>query len=115
MPVKFYMDVHIPRSITNGLRRLNVDVLTAQEDKAITLPDNRLLTRATQLGRTLYSQDDDLLAEAARRLKAKNSFSGVIYSHQLNSPIGKIVQDMELIAKACEAVEMQNQIVFLPF
>ena len=30
-PIKFYMDEHIPKAVTEGLRRRGVDVLTAQE------------------------------------------------------------------------------------
>jgi hypothetical protein len=41
-----------------------VDVLTCQEDGITTWADDRLLERATQLGRVLFSQDDDLLAIA---------------------------------------------------
>ena len=32
MPVALYMDQHIPRAITFGLRARGVDVLTTQED-----------------------------------------------------------------------------------
>ena len=34
MAIKLYMDVHIPKAITIGLRLRNVDVITAQEDGA---------------------------------------------------------------------------------
>jgi hypothetical protein len=40
MLVALYADVHIPRAITSGLRRLGVNVLTAQEDGAATLSDS---------------------------------------------------------------------------
>jgi len=43
MSIGLYMDVHIPKAITIGLRLRGVDVLTAQEDGAITLPDADLL------------------------------------------------------------------------
>ncbi len=62
------MDVHIRRAVTSALRLRSVDVLTAQEDGAAELDDYRLLERATELGRVLVSQDDDLLREGARRL-----------------------------------------------
>ena len=42
MPIALYMDVHIPRAITTGLRLLDVDVITAQEDKANNLSDLEL-------------------------------------------------------------------------
>ena len=32
MPLALYMDQHVPRAITTGLRLRNVDVLTAFED-----------------------------------------------------------------------------------
>ncbi len=78
MPLALYMGVHIPRAITNGLRRRGVDVLTAQEDGTAELDDPPLLDRATELNRPLYTQDDDLLAEARRRQRTDETFSGVI-------------------------------------
>ncbi len=115
MAVGIYMDVHIPRAITNGLRLRGVDVLTAQEDGTITLIDSKLLDRATELGRILYSQDDDLLVEANCRLQENINFSGVIYSHQLSSPIGRCVEDLEIIAKSLESEDVANCIEFIPF
>jgi hypothetical protein len=55
------MDVHVKAAITAGLRQRGIDVLTAQEDGANRLDDDRLLERATALQRVLFSQDDDLL------------------------------------------------------
>jgi hypothetical protein len=115
MPIGFYMDVHIPKAITIGLRLRAIDVLTAQEDGATTLSDADLLDRATEPGRTLYSHDDDLLAEAHTRLSLGKNFAGVIYSHQLTSPIGHCIEDLEIIAKICEPIDMLNQIEFIPF
>lgn len=40
MSVQLYMDVHVPRAITNGLRKRGVNVITAQEDNAATLSAN---------------------------------------------------------------------------
>lgn len=109
------MDVHIPRAITNGLRLRGVDVLTAREDGTNTLPDAKLLDRATDLGRILYSQDDDLLVEADKRLEKEIEFSGVVYSHQLNSPIGRCIEDLEIIAKTLMPEEIANRIEFIPY
>ena len=33
MSIALYIDENVPRSITDGLRRRGVDVLTAQEDR----------------------------------------------------------------------------------
>jgi hypothetical protein len=73
-----------------------------------------LLKRAHALGRALFTQDDDLLEEAAKCQRAGTPFSGVIYGHQLRLTIGVCVQDLEIIAKSGEAKEVENQIIFLP-
>ena len=67
--ISIYMNQHVPRAITEGLRLRGVDVLTAFEDEAGEMGDTELLDRATKLGRVLFTQDDDLLSEAATRLK----------------------------------------------
>src|SRR5690606_34734549 len=112
--IALYMDVHVHRAITVGLRLRGVDVLTAQEDGYRTASDERLLERATELQRVLFTQDDDLLAEAKRRQEAGVAFAGVIYAHQLHITIGRCVHDLELKAKAGEPEEMAGRVEFLP-
>jgi predicted nuclease of predicted toxin-antitoxin system len=72
--VRLYMDVHVRRAVTEGLRLRKVDVLTAQDDESAKLDDPELLDRATELGRILFSQDDDLLREAKRRQQSGELF-----------------------------------------
>jgi hypothetical protein len=114
MGIKLYMDVHVRREITDGLRTRKVNVLTAQEDGAAELNDPMLLDRSTSLGRVLFSQDDDLLREAARRQKIGERFAGVIYAHQLNITVGQCVDDLELIATATEPEEWSEHVMYLP-
>lgn len=96
------------------MRLRGVDVLTAQEDGAAELGDDQLLDRATQLGRVLISQDEDLLREGVRRLSGKIDFSGIIYSHQLRITIGQMVEDLELIASATSLDDWRSRIEYLP-
>ena len=56
MPIRLYMDQHMPRAITIGLRLRGVDVLTAFDDGASQFDDAALLDRAGELGRVLFSQ-----------------------------------------------------------
>lgn len=114
MSVKLYMDVHVRRAVTNGLRLRGVSVLTAQEDGTARLDDPSLLDRATELGHLLFTHDDDLLREAARRQQASEAFAGVVYAHQLNITIGQCIDDLELTAKTTEPEEWQNRIMYLP-
>lgn len=114
MPIKLYMNQHVARSITEGLRLRGIDVITAQEDGASRMDDDELLTRASELERTLFTRDDDLLAEGAKRQKEGVSFEGVIYDHQLRVSIGICIRDLEIIAKAGEPYDLRNQVIFLP-
>lgn len=108
------MDQHIPRAITVGLRLRSIDVITAFEDKASEMSDSDLLNRATELRRVLFTQDDDLLSEAAKRQKNSIHFQGLIYAHQLRVSIGACVNDLDIIVKAAEPDELVNEVIFLP-
>jgi hypothetical protein len=108
------MDVHVPRPITRGLRRRGVDVLTAQEDGTDRLEDGDLLNRAMEVGRILFSQDEDLLIEAARRQREGISFGGVIYAPQIALSIGQSIDDLELLAKAAVREDFTNLVQYLP-
>ena len=114
MSIRLYMDVHVRRAITVGLRLRGVDVLTAQEDGSATLPDDQLLDRATDLGRVLFSQDRDLLREAAQRQQEGRYFVGVVYAHQLRIFVGRCIKDLELIAEVNEPDDFENMVEFLP-
>ena len=99
MSLGIYMDVHVPAAITRGLRRRNVEVLTAQEDGTAKLDDPALINRALALGRILFSRDEDMLAEATRRLRAGEIFATIVYAHQLQVSIGQCIADLEMVAK----------------
>ena len=114
MAIALYMNTHVPRAITVGLRLRGIDVLTAQDDNAANLSDSELLDRAQTLQRVLFSFDDDLLAIATQRQRGGIPFTGVIYAHPLRSSIGACIRDLEIIAKAGEAEDLANRVEFLP-
>lgn len=114
MSLPLYMDENVARAITAGLRLRGLDVITVQDDGRRRLPDPQVMERATELGRLLFSQDDDLLAEAHRRQAEGIRFSGLVYAHPMHVTIGECVRDLELIAKAAEPGELENRVEFLP-
>lgn len=114
MSIKVYMDVHVRRAITVGLRLRGVDVVTAQEDEATRLPDPELLDRATALDRVLFSQDSDLLRVASSRQRRRQHFSGLIYAHQLFTTIGQCIDDLELLATVNEPADFTDRVEYLP-
>jgi len=114
LSLAFYMDVHFPRAVTTALRLRSISVLTAQEDGAAQMDDCGLLRRATEPGRILVSQDEDLLRKGARLLSEGGIFSGIIYAHQLRVTIGQIVEDLVLIATATSVEEWLGKVEYLP-
>ena len=99
MPLAFYMDHHVPRAITLGLRLREVAVLTAYEDGTSETDDAALLDRANELGRVLFTRDDDLLAEAVKRQRERISFHGVVHAHQLRVSIGGAYKIWKLLLR----------------
>lgn len=114
MSLRRHMDANVPRAIAEGLRLRGVDVLTAQEDGAGTSSDPALMDRVTSLGWVLFSQDHDLLAEAAKRQREGLPFSGLVYSHQTRLGIGECIRELELLAKACNPEEFANRVEYFP-
>lgn len=114
MSLAFYMDVHVPYPVTSALLARNVDVLTAQWDDTTRWNDAALLDRAGALGRVMVSQDEDLLAEAARRQREARPFAGLVYAHQRGITVARLIEDLELMAGALESAEIVNRVEFLP-
>ena len=112
--ISLYMDEHVPRAITTGLRLRGIDVLTVQEDNFSGRSDPELLDRAVQLKRTIFTYDDDFLVEATKRQRNGQLFYGLIYAHHLRVSIGSCIKELELLAKSGEVEEIKNQTIFLP-
>ena len=114
MSVAFYFDHHVRAAIASGLRQRGVDVLRAQDDGHAKADDPAILQRATELGRVVFTHDDDFLAIADEWQEIGRSFSGVIYVHQLKLTVGRAVADLEIIAKAGDPEDYRNRVEYLP-
>lgn len=111
--VTFYADENFDGKISNALKRLDVDVLTIQEDGRSGLaPDSLVMDRATELNRVLLTHDKDLLIEANRRNKEEIHFSGVVFMAQDDGRRGYYIDELEIIAKASESEEYANQVEY---
>ena len=73
-----------------------------------------MLDRSGELGRVLFSQDEDLLIEAARRQRECLHFAGVIYAPQLELSVGQFIEELGILAKAGLPADFVNRIQYLP-
>jgi hypothetical protein len=89
-------------------------VLTSQEDGTREVNDTVLLQRATDLGRLLFSQDQDLLRIASQWQSTGRSFTGLVFTTQQDTSIGQCIEDLELLAQCCTENEVTSQVIFLP-
>jgi predicted nuclease of predicted toxin-antitoxin system len=112
--IPIYMDEHVPAAVTRGLRLRGVGVLTVQEDGTDGWLDPRLLDRARELGRVVFTQDKDFLIEATRRQRLGEPFGGVIYIHQWDLLVGRCIADLELLAQAGNPEDFADQVWYLP-
>jgi predicted nuclease of predicted toxin-antitoxin system len=106
--IAFYLDEHVPRAVTGGLRRRGVDALTAQEAGLQGANDEEHLAFALREGRVTFTQDADFL----RLHAAGRSHPGIVYVPQ-QAPIGAIVRGLMLIYEVLSPEDMTGHVEFL--
>jgi hypothetical protein len=114
MPLALYMDVHAPIVVTESLRRRGLDILTSQEDGTATQDDEALLGRANELGRVLFSQDQDFLHIAAGWQRTNRTFVGLVFAAQQGVSLGRLADDLELLLTCCAPDELRDRVTYLP-
>jgi hypothetical protein len=106
--IAFYMDEHVPRAVTEGLRRRGVDVLTAQEAGMRGAEDQEHVAAALRAGRTIFTQDADFL-----RLHTDGCLhAGIIYAPQ-RTPIGAVVYGLMLVHGVLSPQDMRGRLEFI--
>ena len=106
--IKFYMDEHVPKAVTEGLRRRGVDVMTVQALGLLAAIDARHLERAAQDGRVVFTQDADFL-----RLHASGfPHRSIVYAHQQTS-ISHMLRSLMLLHDLLTPEDMVLHVEFL--
>ena len=108
------MDHNVPGPITAGGRLRDVDCVTAEADGAERLADDDLLDRATTLDRVLVTLDGDFFAIAAERQMVGRDFAGVVHVDALRATAGRVIADLELIAKTSTPDDLRNRMELVP-
>jgi predicted nuclease of predicted toxin-antitoxin system len=102
------MDEHVPKAVTEGLRRRGVDVITVQELSLQTVADALHLERAAQDGRVVVTQDADFLRLHASGLPHQ----GIVYAHQ-QTPVSHILRSLMLLHDVLSSDDMVRHVEFL--
>jgi Domain of unknown function (DUF5615) len=102
------MDEHVPKAVTEGLRRRGVDVVTVQELGLQTVEDAKHLERATQDGRVVVTQDADFLRLHATGL----SHRGIVYAPQ-QTPVAHMLRSLMLLHDVLSPNDMVRHIEFI--
>lgn len=106
--LRFYMDEHVPKAVTEGLRRRGVDVITVQELGLQAAEDAHHLEHAAQDGRVVFTQDADFL-----RLHASGTpHQGIVYAHQ-QTPASHILRSLMLLHDVLSPDDMVRHVEFL--
>lgn len=108
MAIRYLMDVHVQRPVTEGLRRRGVQVMTAREANLQVAPDLEILTFARRNGWVVFTNDADFL----RLHAAGESHNGIVYCHQ-NTGIGEMIQGLMLIFQAMETDQMADHLEYI--
>lgn len=102
------MDEHVPRAVTEALRRRDVDALTAQDVRMIEADDQLHLERAGRDRRVVFTQDADFL-----RLHAAGvQHAGIVYAPQ-QTTIRHMVQRLLLIVEVLTPEDLIGHVEFL--
>jgi hypothetical protein len=103
------MDQHYPRPVAQGLRRLGIEVLTAQEAGRCGLPDSDQLLFATTEERVMVTFDSDYLALH----RSGVAHAGIVWCPQQKYGIGMLVQLLELLHGVADRDQMRNRVEYL--
>lgn len=116
---RFLTDANFSHRILAGLvrRHAQIDVVTAQEAGLMRLPDPDLLAWAKVHDRILLTHDLKSMPGHFKAFVAQLSpgehTPGIIYADQ-DLPIGKVIEDVLLVATCSTHQEWRDRQVYLP-
>ena len=108
-PVRYFFDQHIDPAVATGLRRLEIDVLTAQDAGRCGFDDADQLAFATAEGRVVVTFDTDYLVLHA----AGTQHAGIAWAPYGKHAVGYLVGALEILYGAMTADEMLNHVEYL--
>jgi hypothetical protein len=90
-----------------------VDVTTAADQALLGATDEQHLVRASDLGRTIVTADQDFLRLAHERIVANMAVPGLVFI-QAGIRVGEAVRAIALLAEALDPADMASWIEWVP-
>ena len=114
--IKLLTDEDFSHRAIRGVRLKlpNIDLVTVQQAGLRTASDKNVLQFAAETGRVLLSHDEHtMLAAASRRVRQNLPMPGLLLAPQ-QTPVGRLVTAVVLIAECSRQNEWLNRIEYLP-
>ena len=114
--LRFAADEGFNLTVVRELRRRNpdLDIATVQERGLQGSDDATILAWAASEGRVLLTSDTRTMPDPARQRMARGEATGIIIV-PWTLPIGRVVEEVELLAGASLEGEWERRVEFLPF
>ena len=109
-------DENFNNRIVRGLQRRikDLDLVRVQDTPLFSAPDEEVLEWAAEENRVLLTHDfATAIGYASDRVSVGLSMPGVIAASS-GSPIGRIVEDLELLILGSEPGEFDSRIIYVP-
>ena len=116
MTLRFAADENFDGRIVRGLLRIlpDLDLIRVQDTRIAESDDDSVLEWAVQESRVVLTHDVSTMTAAAwARVRAGVPMRGVIEVNT-DEPIGRMIDEIHLIAAACSPEELEGQVLFLP-
>ena len=115
--LRFAADENFSGRIVRGLTRRipDLDLVRIQVSDVAGCDDRRLLEWTAAGGRILLTHDvASISAAAIARVAAGQGMPGVVEVRQ-DAPMGRVIDDLVLLAAVAEPSDLEGQILYLPF
>ena len=106
--IRFYVDEHVPKAISGGLRRRGIEVVRTPDVDRLGDGDDEHLAFARREGLVVFTRDADFLRLAAE----SDAHAGIVYAPQ-GTFVGDAIRGLVLIAEVLDAEDMAGHVEYL--
>ncbi len=114
--LRFAADENFDGRIVRGLLRVlpDLDLVRVQDSRVAGFDDDSVLRWAAEEGRAVLTHDvSTMTATAWDRVRSGLPMRGII-EVDAGGPIGRMIDEIHLLAVACSPEEIDGQVLFLP-